>query len=103
MDHESDFQKDLEEVQSVLKEDAEIVKKCPQNEREKFDSDPGWKALEKRFVEIQTAFEKSKPPTQTFLDAAKVASENLVILTKGVDHVKSYLPSVEVNDEGIGA
>ena len=99
IDRESEFEKEIEGVLAAVKEDRELIQKCPLAEQETFNSDPGWTALSKRLGEIESAFDRSKAPTQTFLDAAKLTSENLAILAKGIDHVKTYLPSVDVNDE----
>ena len=98
-DLEREFEKEVNAVVETLSKDAESLAKCPAGEREKLSSDPGWNALSKRMAEIRAAFDKSKEPTATFVDAAKVTKENLAILARGIDHVKDFLPSVEVNEE----
>ena len=88
----------LEETTFLIKSDSDLVQKVPEKDQKTFQADPGWAALSKRVGEIETAFEKSKEPSKTFFEAATLTVKNLEIINKGLEHVREYLPEVDVNE-----
>ena len=94
---DQDVENELKKLREIIEDDKTATEKCPESQRGQLD-DPGWVALSRRIGEIESAFAGSKEPTEMFIEAAKVSTENLQILTKGIDYVREYLPKIKELD-----
>ena len=88
---EQSLETHLESTLKMMATDGESTARCSEKVKEQL-ADPGWAALTRRIHEINKAFGDSKPPTEMIVSAAKVSIQNMHVLTKGMEHVKSTLP-----------